>query len=168
MLEPKTTHLNIWERAMVACTDYDSLGPNGTNGILNIMKSRLRACMSIGTSFLPIWRAYSASALPSLGRACGGKTAVGRAVFLDMNKWEASHANPLGELTTAPHRIVPYGTGVVEIGVARIILIRFSPAAWNRRRATGDGRRATGDRRGLWIVGSQAPDLQRTWQQTEA
>lgn len=56
-----------------------------------------------------------------------------------MNKWRASPANPLGNLTTAPHRIVPYGTGVVEIGVARIVLTRFSPAAWNGRRATGEG-----------------------------
>jgi len=57
--------------------------------------------------------AYSASTLPCLDRACG-------AVFPDMNNWSLS-----GNLTTAPHRTVPYG-------VAKMVLIGFSPGGVER------------------------------------
>ena len=54
------------------------------------MNSRLRACMSIGTSILPIWRVYSASTLPvpAVWPSLTGP---------DSNDWKASTVSPLGE-----------------------------------------------------------------------
>ena len=78
------------------------------------MNSRLRACMSIGTSFLPIWRAYSASILPV---PAVWPSLTGLTVMIGKPPPRARSGN----LT---HGLVPYGSG---IGVAAIHTRGFSP-----------------------------------------